>query len=203
MAASSSALWRAWRAVALLAPLPRPSSPLETALRSSSKQTLFGPSPFATLGAGSHIFWVEGAKGLWRGHCATLLRVVPYSATSFAAFDPYKALLREKLPSQNEITVRFLAGAAAGMTATSVTYPLDVFRARMAVHQGPQAAYDGYLRALQEVIRVDGPWALFSGLRPTLLGIVPYSGLSFSTFETLKSWLLQRRQRRGEAPVGN
>ncbi|CAE8619287.1 unnamed protein product, partial [Polarella glacialis] len=69
-------------------------------------------------------------RGLWRGHVATLLRVVPYSATSFATFDPYKQKFREVLPQQSDVAVRFLAGAAAGTTAT------DVFRARMAAFLG-------------------------------------------------------------------
>merc|ERR1712176_1612615 len=115
----------------------------------------------------------------WRGHVATLLRVAPYSATSFAVFDPYKSKLRESVPDLDPLYVRFLAGALAGMTATTLTYPFDLFRARMAAHRGAESPYDGYLRATVHVVHTEGPRALFSGLRPTLLGIVPYAGISF------------------------
>ncbi|CAK0902403.1 unnamed protein product [Prorocentrum cordatum] len=145
------------------------------------------------LSLGRSIVAEQGVRGLWRGHGATLLRVVPYSATSFATFEPYKAWLRRSTPSSSDVTVRFLAGAMAGTTATTLTYPLDMFRARMAARMGPQAQYDGYWRAAQAVVRAHGASALYSGLRPTLLGIVPYSGLSYCIFETLKARLGQRR----------
>mmetsp|Transcript_96327 Transcript_96327/g.277414 ORF Transcript_96327/g.277414 Transcript_96327/m.277414 type:complete len:543 (+) Transcript_96327:2-1630(+) len=138
----------------------------------------------------------QGPRGLWRGHGATLLRVAPYSATSFAVFDPYKGRIRELAPGLGEIYVRFLAGAGAGMTATALTYPFDLFRARMAAHQGREGRYDGYLRAAMQVVRTEGPLALFSGLRPTLLGIVPYSGITFCLYETFKS-RLQKSQAPG------
>lgn len=135
----------------------------------------------------------QGPRGLWRGHSATLLRVAPYSATSFAVFDPYKGAVRDFFPGLNEVYVRFLAGAGAGMTATSLTYPFDLFRARMAAHRGAESPYDGYLRATVHIVRNEGgPRALFSGLRATLLGIVPYSGITFCLFETFKAHLVAR-----------
>lgn len=140
---------------------------------------------------GSRIVGEQGLTGLWRGHGATLLRVVPYSATSYTVFDPYKVWLRKALPGAGDVGVRFLAGAAAGATATTLTYPLDLLRARMAAQRGAAAAYDGYVSAVAHLLREEGFLALWSGLRPTLLGIVPYSGISFSTYETLKVHLRQ------------
>ena len=42
-----------------------------------------------------------------------------------------------------------------------------------------------------------GARSLYNGLTPTLVGIVPYGGISFATFETLKSmqWPIKRRER--------
>jgi len=135
----------------------------------------------------------EGAQGLWRGHGATLLRVVPYSATTFATFDAYTVVVRDAAPGLGDVGVRFVSGAAAGATATALTYPLDVLRARMAVQVGKEAAPDGYCQALRRMVRTEGPGSLWSGGRITLLGIVPYSGLSFCIFETLKTHLQDGR----------
>jgi len=131
----------------------------------------------------------QGLRGLWRGHGATLARVVPYSATAHASFDPYKRLLRQTVPELGDVPVRFVAGAAAGTSATTLTYPLDMLRARMAAHQSREAMYDGYGRAIAQIIRTEGVLSLWSGLRPTLLGIVPYSGIAFSLFGTFKASL--------------
>jgi len=154
----------------------------------------------AVFETGRGIVLEEGTRGLWRGHSATLLRVVPFSATSFATFDPYKAWLRQAAPELNDPAVRFLAGAGAGMTATSLTYPLDVLRARMAASTVSDAeAFDGYIHGVRRIIQVEGALSLWSGLRPTLLGIVPYSGMSYCLFETFKAKLLEMH---GQGPEG-
>ena len=44
------------------------------------------------------------------------------------------------------------------------------------------AAYDGYLRAVSQIVRAEGTLALWSGLKPTLLGPATYSKGSFQGF---------------------
>ena len=48
------------------------------------------------------------------------------------------------------------------------------------------------LTACARRVTFHGQAALFAGLRPTLLGIMPYSALSFAAFETLKALLMSR-----------
>ena len=43
------------------------------------------------------------------------------------------------------------------------------------------------IRDVASVARTEGLRGLYGGMTPTLLGIVPYAGISFATFETLKS----------------
>lgn len=73
----------------------------------------------------------------------------------------------------------------AGVTSQSLTYPLDLARARMAVTD----KYTGY-RSLRHVfIRIwidEGPAILFRGYWATIIGVIPYAGTSFFTYETLK-----------------
>ena len=68
-----------------------------------------------------------------------------------------------------------------------VSYPFDLLRARMAAHWGLENRYrQGYMDAMLEITRKEGVLALYRGLNPTLLGVIPYGGLSFMTFNTLK-----------------
>lgn len=60
-------------------------------------------------------------------------------------------------------------------------------RARQAAHITSAPKYRSYIGGITEVARHEGVGALFSGLKPTLVGIVPYAGLSFSIFHTLKA----------------
>lgn len=57
-------------------------------------------------------------------------------------------------------------------------------RARMAVL--PENAPRGLHYALFDVVYSRGAWALFRGLAPTLMGVIPYAGISFFTYESLK-----------------
>ncbi|MBV98461.1 Mitochondrial coenzyme A transporter SLC25A42, partial [Eschrichtius robustus] len=80
---------------------------------------------------------------------------------------------------------RLLAGALAGTTAASLTYPLDLVRARMAVT--PKEMYSNIFHVFIRISREEGLRTLYHGFIPTVLGVIPYAGLSFFTYETLKS----------------
>ena len=62
----------------------------------------------------------------------------------------------------------------------------------MAAQWSIAPAYEGYYGALKSIVATEGPLALFQGLTPTLLGIVPYAGISFALFETSKSYVKRR-----------
>lgn len=68
----------------------------------------------------------QGFKGFWKGNLLNVLRTAPFKAVNFCAYDTYrKQLLR--LAGNEEATnfERFVAGAAAGITATVLCLPLD------------------------------------------------------------------------------
>ncbi|XP_055697119.1 mitochondrial coenzyme A transporter SLC25A42 [Phlebotomus papatasi] len=129
-------------------------------------------------------FEKEGFLSLWRGNSATMARIIPYAAIQFTAHEQYKKLLKVDQDKSTNIR-RFVAGSLAGITSQSMTYPLDLARARMAVTD----KYTGY-RTLRQVFvticRDEGPRTLFRGYWPTVLGVIPYAGMSFFTYETLK-----------------
>lgn len=86
-----------------------------------------------------------------------MARIVPYAAIQFSAHEQWKHFLGTDQPglenklqftfplqmiyavffseifSRSSTPMRFLAGSLAGVTAQSLTYPLDLARARMAV----------------------------------------------------------------------
>ena len=175
----------------------------------------------------------EGVYGLWRGNGVMMARVVPYAGVSFASYPRYEAAFRgffseardgagasfekdEQKPTSSSVLTKFLAGSAAGATATAMTYPLDLMRARYAAAGAVpglvfESAGNGadlktaananaksptrrrLFRDLAAVFRREGLRGLYGGMTPTLLGIVPYAGISFATFETLKSRYAETR----------
>lgn len=122
----------------------------------------------------------SGLRSLWRGHSLTLLRTFPYAGLQYTSFDIFKSLLKPKNEENLPPFRRFIAGGLAGATASTVVYPLELFRARMAVSS----------LSLKQNIKVlnsnFGVFGLIFGLKPTLIGMVPYAGIAFGTFESLK-----------------
>ncbi|CAH8629256.1 unnamed protein product [Schistosoma curassoni] len=138
----------------------------------------------------------QGFMCLWRGHTATLARIFPYSAIQYSAHDHYKHLLGIGSTSHSDISYirlrRFLAGVGAGTTSVTCTYPLDVARARMAVTTASK--YSSLFHAIRALYTEEGLSALYRGFSPALLGIIPYAGTAFFTFETLKETCLDRNK---------
>ncbi|XP_031591084.1 graves disease carrier protein [Oreochromis aureus] len=129
----------------------------------------------------------EGILGLYKGNGAMMVRIFPYGAIQFMAFDKYKKLLSKQIGISGPIH-RLMAGSMAGMTAVICTYPLDVVRARLAFQVKGDHRYTGIANAFHTIyLKEGGVLGFYRGLTPTLIGMAPYAGLSFFTFGTLKS----------------
>ena len=71
----------------------------------------------------------------------------PYAAIQFLSFEVYKKALNNRFAHQGSVNheLKFIAGSAASVTSASITYPLDLVRARLAfrVAIGQTATIDG------------------------------------------------------------
>ncbi|XP_024922074.1 mitochondrial coenzyme A transporter SLC25A42 isoform X2 [Cynoglossus semilaevis] len=143
-----------------------------------------------------HTYRKDGLLSLWRGNSATMVRVIPFAAFQFCAHEQYKRLLGSYYGFEGKALPpfpRFLAGSMAGLTASILTYPLDMVRARMAVT--PKEMYSNILHVFGRISREEGRKTLYRGFAPTILGVIPYAGLSFFTYETLKKHHAERSGR--------
>lgn len=138
----------------------------------------------------------DGFLSLWRGNSATMVRVMPYAAIQFYSHDQYKRLLGGYCGLQGKALPpfpRFLAGSLAGITAAMLTYPLDLVRARMAVTA--KEMYSNILHVFFRISREEGVRTLYRGFYPTILGVIPYAGITFFTYETLKKLHTEKTRR--------
>ncbi|XP_071941355.1 mitochondrial coenzyme A transporter SLC25A42-like [Antedon mediterranea] len=126
----------------------------------------------------------EGFLRLWRGNSATMARIIPYAAIQYASHEQYKKLLLKENETMLSPPYRFLAGSLAGVTAASFTYPLDMVRARMAITH--KTRYKGLSSIFIKIFQEEGPRTFYRGFTPTILGVIPYGGISFFTYESLK-----------------
>ncbi|XP_029003642.1 mitochondrial coenzyme A transporter SLC25A42-like [Betta splendens] len=138
----------------------------------------------------------DGLLSLWRGNSATMVRVMPYAAIQFCSHDQYKKVLGGYYGYQGKALPpfpRFLAGSLAGTTAAMLTYPLDMVRARMAVTA--KEMYSNIMHVFKRISREEGVRTLYRGFTPTILGVIPYAGITFFTYETLKKLHTERTKR--------
>lgn len=133
-----------------------------------------------------HSYRTTGLFSLWRGNSATMARIIPYAAIQYSAHEQMKRLLRVETNNQRKTqpAKTFLAGSVAGVISSTCTYPLDLARARMAVTH--REKYNTLLQVFVKICREEGVKTLYRGYSPTVLGVIPYAGTCFFTYETLK-----------------
>ena len=144
-----------------------------------------GVSATAYTGVGQafmKIYREEGILAFWRGNGVNVIRVAPYAAAQLSSNDLYKKMLTPEGGSLG-LKERLAAGAAAGMTGTALTHPLDTIRLRLAL---PNHGYKGIGDAFVTVARHEGVGALYKGLVPTLAGIAPYAAINFASYDVAK-----------------
>lgn len=149
-----------------------------------------------------------GLQGLFRGHSATLLRIFPYAGIKFLAYEQIRAVIIPTKSHETNIR-RFCSGSMAGITSVFFTYPLEVIRVRLAFETKQNSrsslsriCYQIYYEhppscptstATGSIIQKATPQAglanFYRGFSPTLVGMLPYAGMSFLTHDTVEDWL--------------
>lgn len=179
---------------------------------------------FGLSAAMKDIYHFEGSRGLFKGHSATLLRIFPYAAIKFLAYEQIRAVV---ITSQEQETPfrRLISGSMAGITSVFFTYPLELIRVRLAfetknssrsslgdtfkqiynerisppsmpgksnatVSSAPVAATAQTMSStVNKVVPSSGLANFYRGFSPTMLGMLPYAGMSFLTHDTVGDWL--------------
>ncbi|EGW33565.1 mitochondrial carrier protein [Spathaspora passalidarum NRRL Y-27907] len=173
--------------------------------------------------AGRQIWRNDKLWGLYQGHSVTLLRIFPYAAIKFVAYEQIRTLL---IPNDNYETAarRFMAGSLSGLMSVFFTYPLDLVRVRLAFetrnltkthlqlhpehsqfmkrHQGrlastinmiyhenppPKINDPGWLKYMRDTFppQIQKISNFYRGFAPTIMGMIPYAGVSFYTHDLL------------------
>ena len=73
------------------------------------------------------------------------------------------------------------------MTASTLTYPLDLIRTQMAVKVADATIKPSIMGIGKQIVRDHGFLGLYKGLPASLMGITPYIGIKMASFDILKS----------------
>jgi solute carrier family 25 (adenine nucleotide translocator) protein 4/5/6/31 len=156
----------------------------------------------------------QGLLAFWRGNTPNVIRQGGTAAMNFLLMDWYKAAIRPiliwslSLPSDRDPQARkkrraiissFLSGGLAGGTVTTVLYPVEFIRTRLAMDVGRGTAdvprlYPGGMRDVCSTIwKVDGWRGFYQGYGIALAGVVLYRALHLGGYDAVKTEILHRR----------
>ena len=145
---------------------------------------------YSVFGAFKAIYHNEGFLCYYKGNGAMMVRVFPYAAIQFMSYEQYKQIVRPYF-KKNSPYSKFLAGSLTGITAVTLTYPLDMVRARLA-YQVHEKKYTSIWKTLTIITKEEGGFiGLYRGYSSSILGMIPYAGTAFFSYELIKSFFLE------------
>jgi len=138
------------------------------------------------------VYKEQGALAFWRGNLVNVLRYFPTQAFNFAFKDSIKAVFPKY--DKNEAFMSYLAvnvasGGFAGASSLLLVYPLDYARTRLAADMGSgERRFNGIVHCLVDTARgPSGPLGLYNGFGASVVGIIPYRGVYFGLFDSVKT----------------
>ncbi|XP_065091597.1 probable mitochondrial glutathione transporter SLC25A40 [Ochlerotatus camptorhynchus] len=131
----------------------------------------------------------EGVKSLWSGLSPTLVLALPTTVIYFVAYEQFRLRLKDfylrKRDKSTELPLWFplIAGGSARVLAVTIVNPLELIRTKM---QSEKLSYTEVGQGFRSMLKVHGILGLWKGFFPTILRDVPFSGIYWTTYETLK-----------------
>jgi hypothetical protein len=138
----------------------------------------------------------EGPLAVYKGFASGQV-AMGASMLSFFYFHSYmKRWLQKRLQATNGLSAvqHVCAAWGAGMITACLTNPLWLVNNRMKLSTADgQPRYKGVVHALQEISRTEGIATYWKGLDSSMFGTTLNSGLSYATYEVLKTQLFKYR----------
>jgi len=123
----------------------------------------------------------KGIAGLYRGVGSTIARDVSFSVIYFPLFAKLDSLGPRKSDGSGDAVfyASFLSGIAAGAIASLSVTPLDVIKTRMQlIERSPTTQYKNIADAFIQILRTEGPRALFKGAACRMMVMAPLFGIA-------------------------
>jgi solute carrier family 25 (mitochondrial citrate transporter), member 1 len=141
----------------------------------------------------------EGLAALYKGVIPTMLRQGCNQACNFTAYNFAKRKALEWQQQQQQPTLTelpsyqsLIIGGLSGGLGPVVNNPLDVVKTRLQkqiVVPDKPPKYTGLIQASIVISQEEGVLALWKGITPRLLRIMPGQAITFMTYEIVSSYL--------------
>ncbi|PIN04735.1 putative mitochondrial carrier protein [Handroanthus impetiginosus] len=140
----------------------------------------------AAIGPAIKSIWKEGGiLGFFRGNGINVVKVAPESAIKFYTYELLKSVIGNDNGDVGTLG-RLASGGLAGAVAQTCIYPMDLVKTRLQTYVCEKGNVPSLGKLSKDIWLQEGPRALYRGLIPSLLGIIPYAGIDLTAYETLK-----------------
>lgn len=152
------------------------------------------------------VYQEEGMLGFWRGNMPSVLQKMGNSALNFYLMDYYKLTISKLLTTlwnkngndtattrSLQIVNSFLSGGLSGATTTTILYPLEFLRTRLAVDiankskGGATRQFQGMSDVLVYTFSQDGVWGMYKGYAPSIAYVAMHRVFYLGGFDVYKT----------------
>lgn len=138
----------------------------------------------------------EGISALYKGIVPTMLRQGCNQAVNFTMYNMFKKKVLE-MQKKKELDhyQSLILGGVSGGFGPMVNNPLDVVKTRMqkqVIKSGSEPKYKGIVQSIGLIAKEEGTMALWKGITPRLMRIVPGQAITFMTYEAVSGALTRR-----------
>jgi len=142
-----------------------------------------GVKQMSMFEVGNNIIKSDGILGLWKGTSPTLYRIIPGAGLYFFILENMTSLFRNGSDQRISHMASLVCGSSSRALVTAIMVPVTVVKTRF---EGLNHQYKSTPHALKMIYNQEGVRTLYSGLVPTILRDVPFSGIYYLCYEDLK-----------------
>ncbi|CAN6467818.1 unnamed protein product [Victoria cruziana] len=130
----------------------------------------------------------EGLKALWKGVGPAMTRAAGLTASQLATYDESKQMLTKWASLSEGFHLHLISSAIAGTMGTLVTTPMDMVKTRLMMQKeiNNVGVYRNGLQCAYQVVRTEGPLALYKGGFAIFARLGPQTMITFLVCEKLR-----------------
>ncbi|KAM4067241.1 mitochondrial carrier protein [Hirsutella rhossiliensis] len=138
----------------------------------------------------------EGVTTLWRGLSPTLVMTIPANIIYFTGYDWLRHNSNSPLSRLSPDYAPLTCGSVARVLAATAVGPIELVRTRMQAASGTSTTNHlmKTFQGIKEMVGIHGYTALWRGLTLTLWRDVPFSGLYWWGYESIRARLTHLRE---------